>query len=71
MSSLQEADHAFLATLSLRQSSIGLVIDCTTCGGAVPITICISDQNGNSGKPMARVCLIRAQGLTSVLTIPA
>ncbi|KAG2336605.1 hypothetical protein BDR05DRAFT_1005703 [Suillus weaverae] len=54
MSSLQEADHAFLAVLSLQESSIGLVINCTTCGGAAPITICISDQNGNLEKPMAR-----------------
>ncbi|KAG2121179.1 hypothetical protein BD769DRAFT_1671653 [Suillus cothurnatus] len=54
MSSLQQADVAFLARLSLRESAVGLVTDCTNCGGTVPITICRSDANGNSGKPMAR-----------------
>ncbi|KAG1823302.1 hypothetical protein EV424DRAFT_1607712 [Suillus variegatus] len=55
MSSLQQADVAFLAKLTLRESAVGLVTDCTNCGGTVPITICRSDANGNSGKPMARV----------------
>ncbi|KAG2108673.1 uncharacterized protein F5147DRAFT_773469 [Suillus discolor] len=54
MSSLQQADVAFLARLALRESAVGLVTDCMNCGGTVPITICRSDANGNSGKPMAR-----------------
>ncbi|KAG1775787.1 hypothetical protein EV702DRAFT_1046677 [Suillus placidus] len=39
---------------ALRMTSIGLVVDCLTCGVAVPVTICQSDRNGNAGKPMAR-----------------
>ncbi|KAG1809234.1 hypothetical protein EV424DRAFT_1543115 [Suillus variegatus] len=54
MSSLQQADVAFLAKLALRESAVGLVTDCTNCGGTVPITICRSNADGNSGKPMAR-----------------
>ncbi|KAG2029610.1 hypothetical protein BDR03DRAFT_987641 [Suillus americanus] len=57
MSSLQQADVAFLARLALHESAVGLVTDCTNCGGTVPITICRSDANGNSGKPMARTAL--------------
>lgn len=40
---------------ALRMTSIGLVVDCLTCGVAVTVTICQSDRNGNAGKPMARV----------------
>jgi len=40
---------------ALRMTSIGLVVDCLSCGAAVPVTICQSDRNGNAGKPMARV----------------
>ncbi|KAG1795002.1 hypothetical protein EV424DRAFT_1547694 [Suillus variegatus] len=39
---------------ALRMTSIGLVVDCLTCGVAVTVTICQSDRNGNAGKPMAR-----------------
>ncbi|KAG2109514.1 hypothetical protein DEU56DRAFT_905628 [Suillus clintonianus] len=53
MSSLQQKDLAFLSRFALRQSAIGLVTDCESCGGSVPITICRSDKNGNEGKPMA------------------
>ncbi|KAG1852772.1 hypothetical protein DFJ58DRAFT_884468 [Suillus subalutaceus] len=53
MSSLQQNDLAFLSSLVLRHSAVGLVTDCESCGGAVPITICRSDKNGNEGKPMA------------------
>ncbi|KAG2121111.1 hypothetical protein DEU56DRAFT_918349 [Suillus clintonianus] len=54
MSSLQQADLAFIASLSLRVEPFGLAIDCPTCGGTVPITICVSDKHGNAGKPMAK-----------------
>jgi hypothetical protein len=57
MSSLQQADLAFIASLSLRVEPFGLAIDCPTCGGTVPITICVSDKHGNAGKPMAKVCV--------------
>ncbi|KAG2751906.1 hypothetical protein P692DRAFT_20725628 [Suillus brevipes Sb2] len=53
VSSLQQKDLAFLSRFALRQSAIGLVTDCESCGGSVPITICRSDKNGNEGKPMA------------------
>ncbi|KAG2133105.1 hypothetical protein BD769DRAFT_1386266 [Suillus cothurnatus] len=39
---------------ALRMTSIGLVVDCLSCGAAVPVMICQSDRNGNAGKPMAR-----------------
>ncbi|KAG1838438.1 hypothetical protein DFJ58DRAFT_733812 [Suillus subalutaceus] len=42
MSSLQQADIVFLASLH------------SFCGGTLPLTICRSDKNGNSGKPMVR-----------------
>ncbi|KAG1896400.1 uncharacterized protein F5891DRAFT_1193211 [Suillus fuscotomentosus] len=54
MSSLQQADIVFLASLAVHQSPIGLTYDCAVCGGALPLTICRSDRSGNSGKPMAR-----------------
>ncbi|KAG1731338.1 uncharacterized protein EDB91DRAFT_1252205 [Suillus paluster] len=54
MSSLQQADLAFIASLSLRVEPFGLAIDCPTCGGTVPIMICVSDKHGNAGKPMAK-----------------
>ena len=52
---LQEEDLRILAELSVRIAGIGLVVDCSKCGGAVPLTICQSDRSGNQGKPMARV----------------
>ncbi|KIK35154.1 hypothetical protein CY34DRAFT_17199 [Suillus luteus UH-Slu-Lm8-n1] len=54
MSSLQQEDITFLASLAVRQSPIGLTYDCAVCGGALPLTICWSDKSRNSGKPMAR-----------------
>jgi hypothetical protein len=62
MSSLQQKDLAFLSRFALRQSAIGLVTDCESCGGSVPITICRSDKNGNEGKPMAMVCALWHEG---------
>ena len=53
---LQEDDMRILAELSIHVAGVGLVIDCSKCGGAVPLTICQSDRSGNKGKPMARVC---------------
>jgi hypothetical protein len=53
---LQEDDMHILTGLSIRVASIGLIIDCSKCGGAVPLTICQSDRSGNKGKPKARVC---------------
>ncbi|KAG1782269.1 hypothetical protein EV702DRAFT_1041149 [Suillus placidus] len=38
----------------LRMTTIDLVVDCASCGSAVALTICQSDQNDNGGKPMAR-----------------
>ncbi|KAG2338605.1 hypothetical protein BDR05DRAFT_1004050 [Suillus weaverae] len=43
---------------ALRMTSIGLVVDCLTCGVAIPVTICQSDRNGNAGKPMARLSAV-------------
>jgi hypothetical protein len=53
---LSHADLTLLAQLLIRLSPTGLVTDCTSCGGAVALSICRSDKNGNGGKPMARVC---------------
>ncbi|KAG1722833.1 uncharacterized protein EDB91DRAFT_1340348 [Suillus paluster] len=50
----QQADVAFLARFSLRPTSIGIVLDCGRCGIAIPLLICRSDLNRNSGKPMAK-----------------
>ncbi|KAG1760636.1 hypothetical protein EDD22DRAFT_848369 [Suillus occidentalis] len=51
---LSHADITLLAQLLIRLSPTGLVTDCTSCGGAVALSICRSDKNGNGGKPMAR-----------------
>ncbi|KAG1731955.1 hypothetical protein EDD22DRAFT_852808, partial [Suillus occidentalis] len=51
---LSHADITLLAQLLIRLSPTGLVTDCTSCGGAVALSICRSDKNGNGEKPMAR-----------------
>ncbi|KAG1811238.1 uncharacterized protein BJ212DRAFT_1483896 [Suillus subaureus] len=66
MSSLQQKDLAFLSSFALHHSAAGLVTDCTSCGGAVPITICHSDKNGNEGKPMAMLPSAIAQKMGDV-----
>ncbi|KAG1777176.1 hypothetical protein EV702DRAFT_1226088 [Suillus placidus] len=53
-SALSQADIAFLSSIFLRVSAGRLVTDCIHCGSAVALTICVSDDNGNKGKPMAR-----------------
>jgi hypothetical protein len=53
---LHEDDMHILTGLSIRVAGIGLVINCSKCGGAVPLTIYQSDRSGNKDKPMARVC---------------
>ncbi|KAG1887467.1 uncharacterized protein F5891DRAFT_1199930 [Suillus fuscotomentosus] len=39
---------------ALRMTSIGLDVDCLTCGIAVTVTIYQSNRNGNASKLMAR-----------------
>ncbi|KAG1719108.1 uncharacterized protein EDB91DRAFT_1257907 [Suillus paluster] len=58
-SALSQADIAFLSSIFLRVSAGRLVTDCIHCGSTVALTICVSDENGNKGKPMARhpLCL--------------
>ncbi|KAG1812461.1 uncharacterized protein BJ212DRAFT_1483099 [Suillus subaureus] len=51
---LSHADITLLAQLLIRLSPTGFITDCTSCGGAVTLSICRSDKNGNGGKPMAR-----------------
>ncbi|KAG1760564.1 hypothetical protein EV702DRAFT_1242805 [Suillus placidus] len=53
-SALSQADIAFLSSIFLRVSAGRLVTDCIHCGSTVALTICVSDNNGNKGKPMAR-----------------
>ncbi|KAG2134965.1 hypothetical protein BD769DRAFT_1385590 [Suillus cothurnatus] len=52
---LSHADITLLAQLLIRLSPTGIVTDCTSCGGAVALSICRSDKNGNGGKPTARL----------------
>ncbi|KIK79570.1 hypothetical protein PAXRUDRAFT_834035, partial [Paxillus rubicundulus Ve08.2h10] len=49
------SDLELLVCLAIQLMSIGVVVDCTNCGGAVVLTICQSNRNGNAGKPLARV----------------
>ncbi|KAG8220541.1 WD40-repeat-containing domain protein [Butyriboletus roseoflavus] len=54
MSQLDHGDWRILTAAGVRASSVGLSVDCPTCGGTVPLSICRSDRNGNGGKPLAK-----------------
>ncbi|KAG1764942.1 hypothetical protein EDD22DRAFT_845643 [Suillus occidentalis] len=51
---LSLAEIALISSLLLCISAGRLITDCIYCGSTVTLTICVSDDNGNKGKPMAR-----------------
>ncbi|KAF8834038.1 hypothetical protein BDN67DRAFT_985611, partial [Paxillus ammoniavirescens] len=57
VTALPASDLELLVRLAIRLTSVRLVVDCTNCGGAVVLTICQSDKNGNARKPMVRLLL--------------
>lgn len=54
-SALSPAEIALISSLLLCISAGRLVTDCIHCGSTVALTICVSDDNGNMGKQMARI----------------